>query len=461
MKKIWMFLVLCVIIVAILPIIGNKIVKEQITITKANLNSYGLEISTNKMKSNYLQTIANYKISIRNTKKFLTYFNTYSDTNIAYDDRLRDIFKGMEIFANVTYSNIPISDDIKISFWVDSLPINMMQNLQKKDKKFHNYLTKFIQDKKIFYHVNYNVINNEFNGYLEDIDEEYISKNNTKITFKIIEFINKGKGDLLNPKNLRTNVGTMILALKDKEENLNFELNNISTYLDYKTENSYVSQADFKKLTLNFINKQQETYTLNIDDLYMNSLIDVTQNKGNIHTKLSFRGIDANSNDFFFKAKSFKYDLNLSQLDKKSLIALRDLLSDTRLQNSSVKQNKIQNSVVKFLSKGFILHISELSLGKLNFNNTKEIDGFKCALKISLKNNPNLKSDLRTNPRIIAQSISFNSTLKFSKEFFALVNKKIPLNIKIKKLAKKDGKNLVYKVEFKDETLSINAKKIN
>lgn len=161
-----------------------------------------------------------------------------------------------------------------------------------------------------------------------------------------------------------------------------------------------------------------------------------------------------------FAATGFNYDVLLDGIDKDSFEELRKLTSHAKSRNSVNFEKKLQTIVVKMLSKGLSLSILDLSMAKISMENQKPVDGFSIVARTVLKEDANLAKNLRS-PQSIVKNFNLASTIKFSKDFYAIINKEAPVTGMANSLAKEDGNNFVFEIKLNDGKFSVNDKAIN
>ena len=131
------------------------------------------------------------------------------------------------------------------------------------------------------------------------------------------------------------------------------------------------------------------------------------------------------------------------------------------LFRSSEFEEKFKETVVKLLSKGLSLNIADMSLKKITIEDKITIDGFSLMAKILLKEDADLAKKLKSSHLSISKNLNLASSIKFSKEFYALMNKEIPITGMANLLAKEDGNNLIFEIKLNDGKLSVNEKALN
>ena len=103
---------IAIISLAMVPIIGNQLVKEKLETNLKLLTDNGIAVQKNKEKSTYLNTSRHYELVVKDTKRFLTYLSKYSAKQLPrYSSSL---LSGTVIGIDIEYSNIPFTEDISV-----------------------------------------------------------------------------------------------------------------------------------------------------------------------------------------------------------------------------------------------------------------------------------------------------------------------------------------------------------
>lgn len=458
MKKILLLLAVLLVTVVLLPVIGNNVVQKTINSAKDDLESYGLELVKKDMQTNYFNTELVYEIKLTDTNKFISYLNSISNTNIPVSND--NVLNGLAITTNVKYSNFPLSNTVCIDTHLNSLPTLIMQDLTLKDKEFHAYLSKLLKDKKVLYHINYNVSDKKFDGYLQDINEEYITKELTKVNVTINGSKFKGEGNLFSPKAISSNTNTVLFAISEKNDDFKFEFKNISGNTKYTSKDVYASNVDINEFNFNFKDDRKNFFNIDTKNIKLHASSDINKDKIDVHTNTSFKNINIENKEHKFSASDFHYDISVLNLDKKLLDELKTLVSQANTNKSKALSKRIGETAINLVSKGLILSVKDLSVKKLSILNQKDMDGFKFNAEVKLKETPNLMQKLNANPHQLMQNIKVDSNFKISQILFDFTSRYYPAVMMAKGFAKEDGSNLTFAIKFDKSQLTINGKAI-
>lgn len=458
MRKFLLVLVLIIGAIALLPILGNSIadgiLKERIEL----LTSNGLELKNDKSDSTYLSTKKHYEFLLSDAPKFIKYINHYSEAQIApYTDAL---VSGATVGVDIEYSNFPFSSKVAIDIYPLSLPTKMMNELRTEDMNFYIYIDKLFKNRGILYHINYYISDGFFNGYIKNIDEEYMFDNGTKMILKLQDATYYGEGSLIAPKNLQTSISEIIVNINESGENIVFEMHDLTSASTFESQSTYAAGAAMKSMLITASNKKSEKLEANFDNFKVNISSNTQGKKAEFYTKSSLEELKINSSNLNITASGFNYDISLEDIDKDSYEEFMKFTSQAKSNNSAEFETRLQETMIKLLSKGLSLSVADLSLEKIVLKDKKIIDGFSVMARIVLNEDADLAKKLKTSSKSLVNNINLSSTIKFSKELYLLMNKEAPVTGMANPLAKEDGNNLIFEIKLNNSKLTINDKEI-
>lgn len=459
MKKILIALVVVIAVVALLPILGNSVadgvLKDKITV----LTSNGLELKNTKTDASYLNTKKHYEFLLADAPKFIEYLNQYSDAQIPpYVDAL---ISGALVGIDIEYSNFPFSSKVSLDIYPLSLPADIAEELREENISFYTYIDKLLQSKGVLYHMNYYISDELFDGYIKDIDEEYFFDNGSKMSVKLFNATYYGSGPLEVPKNLHTSISKIIIGVKEPTNDITFEMNELNSASNFESQSTFVSSAAMKSMSILVDEGKSSKLEASLDNIKVNISSNTQGKKAEFHAKSSlgefkFKSIDAN-----LMASGFNYDISLKGVEKDSYEEFRKLTSHVNENYSSEFEQKLQESVVKILSKGLSFNIADISLKKIRIEDKKDIDGFSVMAKMLLSEDADLAKKLKSSPMSISKNIKLASTIKLSKEFYTMINKEAPATGVANLFAKENGNNLIFEIKLDDGKVSVNDKALN
>ena len=197
MKKIFVLFAVLLLITAAVPFVGNKLVSDALDEKINFLTANGIEVKETTTDASYLHTKKYYQFLIKDSEKFLNYINQYSRSDIP--SYVKEIFDGIEVGMDISYTNIPYLNAIEINAYPLTLAPQTMKDMQSEDKHFYEFFTTFLEKKGLLYHLKYDMFSQEFNGFVKDMNEEYLSTDGTKMKISLLGMEYNGSGDLFAP----------------------------------------------------------------------------------------------------------------------------------------------------------------------------------------------------------------------------------------------------------------------
>ena len=457
MKKIIIALVALAFVFLILPLVGNKVAEETLNDRVELLTSYGVELMDKKSDSSYFKSKKHYKFVVSDEKKFIKYLSQFSDAQLPpYTSAL---VKGVVVGVDIEYSNLPISDALSVDIYPLSLSSEMMDGVKREDEKFYNYIKKFFESKGILYHINYNIVKNDFDGYIKDIDEKYMTDDKTEINIELEKATFKGKGPLIAPIEIVSNIEKINISANGKKIEALLTLKGFSSTATFNSESTYITTAKFKNLKTNFKERNKE-YSLYLSNLAIDISANSQDKKAQLYAKTSLGKLVLESKGESVSIDDFNYDFSMSDLDKDDIEAIRTLVSQSRTDNSYKLQKKIQNRIMSLLSKGMKIEIADLSLKNFILNKTKKYEGFKVKSTFILKPDNNFAKKLEKSPMLLLENIDLAINFVISKPIFKFLEKQAPALSMAKGYAKEVSNNVVYDITMKKGKLRVNGKEI-
>jgi len=400
-KKLLIFLSILITLVVLFPIVGSKLAEQtlnkQIEILKLN----GLEIKNQNSDFKYFSTQLHYEFLIKDAQKFIQYINQKSNQKIptAYDD----ILEGTLVGIDIEHSNFMTDKDIE----VDIYPLALAKQLSK-NREFND----FLQNRGLLYHINYNLLTQDFSAYVKDIDEEFILEDKTKISLVVLKSRHSGNGNILKANSFISNSEKISLKSSEDSKNINFLITNLA--LNYKTNN------ETKKIEFQM--------------------------------KTSFDNLLIASDEGFFNIVGFNYDIFVKDIDKDAMAELEVYLSTIKTKYDLYsQQDAIEKSVMNLITRGLTLSIEDLSFKNIVINRSESLDSFSFKSKLILEKDSKFKT----------KNITTNIELELSKKIFSQITAISPMVNLAKFYAKDKGDSFYFSIELKDDNLKVNNKKLS
>ena len=454
MKKILIGLLVIVGAVVILPLIGNKVVENKLNTQIEVLSSNGVKVVNTSSQSSYFDSAKHYEFMLEDGDKFVAYINQFSDNQIP--SYVNMMLEGMIIGMDIEYSNILFNSDVKIDIYPLTLSNETASNVKKNDTEFYQYITKFLKIKGLLYHINYDMSSNDFSGYLKDINEEYTFKDSTVTKLVLTNMTYDGSGSLLHPDEVNSKIDKIVLFSTKQNEELEFSVNNIKASSVFKSQTTYKSSANVQDIIFKL--KGLEEAIIEVKDIDIDLAANTEGAKASFSMKSSIDKFDIKSNTSNIVLDKLNYEVDLKDIDKDSFEEMRVLISKSNTMNEPALQDKIQKSMIKLLSKGLVLDIKDISIDKISLDDKKDVDAFDFNAHLEIKEDPDFLKNVNTNPKAFLQNITLDSKLRASKDFFTVINQKLPLTTMAGGFAKEVGNDYVFELKFENSKLSVNGK---
>ncbi|GEM_PF-1439298 len=459
MKKIIILLSIVVLGLALLPIIGNKFIEDTLKERIELLASHGLEIKNSSTEAGYLHTKKHYEFLLKDSQKFVDYLNQYADNQIPL--YVNAMLQGVVIGTDLQFSNFPFNNALSLDIYPLALSPETTNALMQEEPELYKNFISFFEKKGILYHMNYNILQSTFDGYIKDIQEEYVLKDGSKVTLGLMGATYEGTGTLVAPSSLNSKISNMTLHVFKSTDELNFSIADFNSSSTFESQSTYSSAAQVKNFVLTIKEPAVDTVTLNASDVRISISSDTQETDARMNAKSSFANFDLSSDRLKVKAKNFNYDIALSKIDKAAFEEIRLLTAKAKNRYSDALALEMQESITKLLSKGMTLHIADISLENILFNDTQNLEGFSLASDIVLKEDANLSQNIALSPMFIAKNMNIDTMFKISKPMFNAIVASSPMVGISQSYAQEVDNMMVFHIQFDSKELKVNDKTIS
>lgn len=454
MKKTLLFIAVLLVFIAALPFIGNKLVEESLETQIQSLNKHGIKLEQSSVNRSYLHTKRDYTFLVEDVDKFLVYLSKYSKYQVP--STLNAIAEGVKIGADLEYSNIPFTKAIKLDIYLLSLSKELNESLLQEDPGFYKYIKEFLQNKGFLHHIDYDIVSQDFNGYIKNIDESYTLQDKTKLILKLQNTTYSGNGTLLAPKIFISNIDTLILKATNNSEVLQASLEGFSSIANFDSLSEYATEAKVQNIEINSTNID-EVIMMNLENLFFQVHSKENNTTVQVNTKNSLENLYFNSSDVTLQANKLNYDLTFDEMDRRSLKELSYLVSKISKRDISVLSDEIYESAVDLLAHGMIIKVNDISMNKLEVDG-ENLDGLKMQAQTRFKEDENLATLIYFSPLLGLKNLDTNIKLKLSKKIFQRFTQNFPMLTFVRPYAKEENKNLIYEIVLSDQEFKINGK---
>ena len=458
MKKSIIIVLSILVVIALLPIIGNSFMSKTIDERLTQLKSYGLETTSSETNSTYLNTSKHFEFLLKDSHKFVNYLKQYSDEQIP--PYVHSMLDGVLLGADIEYSNFPFAKAVTIEIYPLTLSHDMQESVRDNDLEFFTYIDKFLHSKGFLYHINYNLLNDDFDGYVKDIDETYKLNDGLELDISLKKATFRGNGVLIAPNQLRSKVKELqVSAVKDSKK-LNLTIHKFSSKSNFESQNTYITSAEFKNMEI-LISGTVQDLNVSMVDIKLNGSSNDQSEESELNSRLAVKSMSLEAEDMAFKLKGLVLDVALNGLNKEKYEELRLLVSKNNNLNSPVSQRELQGSALSVLEKGLVFEIAEFSLKNIDTKALGELNGFDIKSRFTLKPDASLKQKVRMSPLLALSNIDVTTNIKMSKEIYNQLLNNQSMLASVTKYAKIDGDDYVFNITFIDSKIVINGQALN
>ena len=458
MKKSILAVVILLLSIASLPSIGNSFIKNSIDERLVELKSFGLETSKDESHSSYLNTSRHFEFLLKDSQNFLNYLKQYSDKQIP--PYVNTMLEGVLIGVDIEYSNLPFAKAFEIEIYPMELSPKMSEELKLSDINFYKYTENFLQNKGVLYHIEYNLLNDDFKGYIKDINEKHVLKDGTKLILVIEKAKFHGNGELLAPKELSSKVKEFHFDVSRDEKSLNILMSKFKSTSNFESVNTYITSVDIEK-TLVSLKGTANDVNISMESLRANASSNEQGQSTQINSKTSIKSLEFSSEQVTFNMEKFNFDVALSGLDKKEYTNFTQLLSQNNTMMTTASTSALQTSAMTLLSKGIVLEIADFSLEEFSKNKDDSIKGFDIKSNFTFKEDKDLVQKMRLSPLMVIPNISVESEIRISKEMYTKLEKNNFILARLNGYEKEDGDDYIFSFKFIDAKVSVNGKSLN
>lgn len=471
MKK-GLFLVLLLIVVALVPMGVKKYVNENIQERVSVFKQRGIDVKMSNEKG-YFSSIRDFELTITDEKKFAAYLSSLSSDMKFISSFIfgtaggKDLFKGLVFKGNIENSNINYFSDIKANIYLAKLPSKIMERISK-DKT--NPLYKALEKKLINFDMLFSNKGVFKQSNLRNIDETFTPKDDRgSLIVKVLG------------QEVKNNSDDKKIKIKDTLDKFFFDLftghNKIAGGFE-NLEHTYDGQdkflADASLSIKNILFKDDEKVIFKINSIYNTSSGKVEDDNYTVNGKfklsdLLFQGKRAYE---VLILKDLKIDLDILDIHYPSLKTFMNVYQENEMilmkymnyeisrveysRKAAEYQKQVVEKVFSLINKGLKIKV-DASLDDFFFQTTK-IKSLDIDLDAKLKEN-NINLSMKTPMELLA-FVEVDGKIVVDEKGFETISNTSGgmLGMFLANYIKKDGKNLIFDIKFKDGKLNINNK---
>ncbi|WP_457744135.1 hypothetical protein [Sulfurimonas sp.] len=458
MKKTSIIVVLFILFaIAMLPIVGNEFMQNKVQDATTLLSAQGLKVKKIETNSGYLSTQKHFEFIVEDSSAFIRYINTHSYNQLPLYSR--KTLDGSVIGCDIKYSNIPFAKTIDVDLYPLKLSQLLSNDLKTEDINFYNKFSDFLQNKGVLYHVEYNLINSKFKGYIKDINQKYHLQNKSDVNIELKGAKFSGKGNILNPKVFSSKVKRIYFNASQNKVKSLFAVNNFSASNDFTSFSKYDSAAKIGDLKF-IISGVADDVNISLAAFKTKSNAKIKNKKVKLESQTTLKELTLNSQNLSLRLENLHGNIQVSGIEKSSFELLSKMVQKSQNINNLTKQKKVQELTTKLLEKGFKIDIKDISLKHLTLNQKEDLGGFKMSSDLEVKEDENLSQKLQISPLLLLSNITMKSDIELSKALYTKILNTTPMSSMISGYAKEKKDDVIFKINFLDSKLTVNGKAI-
>ncbi|MDF1878345.1 hypothetical protein JHD46_01685 [Sulfurimonas sp. SAG-AH-194-C20] len=447
MKKRIIAVVVLLLIIVSLPNIGNSFIQNRVDERLVELESFGLQVSKDVTISNYFKTSRHFEFLLKDPQKFLEYLQKYSDKQ--FPPYVNAMLEGVLIGTDIKYSNLPFAK----SFEIEIYPMQFSQKMNEK-------LKSFLALKGLLYHIDYNLLNADFKGYIKDIKENFSLQNDTQLNLLLDSAKFSGNGALLAPNELSSKIKELQFELVQEKKSLKVVFHKLKSSTNFESANTYLTNVDVDSMLL-LLKGTGDEVNISMDSLRVNASSNDQGESTQLNSKTSLKSLEFTSNQSRFTMKKFNFDVALSGLDKQEYINFAQLVSQNNMKVTGDYSKDLKESMVKLLSKGVFFEVADFSIKEFSKDSAKPIKGFTLKSTLTIKEDAALSHKMKISPFMAIPNISLQSEIRISKELYNKLKKENGMLARFSTYEKEDGDDYVFILKFLDTKASLNGRRLN
>lgn len=458
MKKTTLSISLLVIILIVLaPLIGNSFMQKLINENIKNLAANGIVLKSQKEQSSYLSTKKHFEFILKNSDAFVNYLRAYSKTKIP--ESVKTLFQRAIIGVDVEYSNIPFSKAIILEIYPRTFSKKLMQQMQVKSPDIYKHLKTFLDAKGILYHIEYNLLSEDFSGFIQNIDDAYTLQKNKKISMKLLDTHFRGNGNIIAPKSLKITVNTIKFNIQDAANNFTFNIDDLKSASTFTSYTHYSSKSKIHHINLS-LQTPKENVNIDINNLHVNSFSKNKDKKITLSSKTSIEDFKFHSQKVNFDIENLNTHVSMQGLEAKSFETFIKLFATSNKVNNALLQVELRSSLTHLLSHGFKIEIPDISCSKFTLNKVRDLGSVKINADIQIKEDKDLIEKLKISPMLLLSNLSAKADIKLANAMYLKIIENSPMAPTIASYAKKDADSVYFHILFDDSRLMVNDKVI-
>ena len=447
--------VLVIFIVILVPFVGNSFMQKLINENVKDLKANGLVLQRVTGENGYLNTKKHFEFVLQNADAFTNYVSAYTKTKMP--SYLKKILSGATIAVDAEFSNIPFSKAITLEIYPLHLSSTLMQEMKINDPDAYKHFVHFLASKGFLYHIEYNLVSEDFNGFIKDIDDAYTFKDGAKLLMKLKGARFSGHGDIQAPQRLVLTLNKMKLDANDGTSIFSADINTLRTSSDFESVSKYTSSLKLFSINLLFKSSRDDINII-LDNFDVSSKATVKNDKVALVSKSFIESLVFHSKKIDFTLTTFNSNISVNDLNKQSYENFSQLLAESKNMNKALLQQKIQNSLLTMLSHGLHVKVSDISLQNITINKADDLGSIKIQSDLKVKADKDLVAKTQVNPMLLLSNIEMDMNIKLANALYLKLIEDSPMAPTIASYTKRDADSAYFDIHFQDAKLMINDK---
>jgi len=466
MSKKIKILIIIIVLVLLIPFGYRQYINKTIVSNINNLANKGFMVVKEKDNSGYLSTNLSYKLIISNPnqiyKEFLS--KLVNKTQEQFVHKLILLLNGSEITVDINILNFPVLHNNAVNIYYTSLPPKI--TAKASSNALLHELSTFLYNKGLGESINISALGKFTSIQVKNIDKIFEGKNGN-LTLKLKDYVSKIDKFNIEEHHYKFKVKNKLLEFDINSKNgMKMSSNYHKLKCDINKEGLYDSKliCELGKFNLNI--KKYKNQTLSLDNILIYTKSKLEANNINYKYKYKIKNINFKTKSIYGRKNSvvidnFEYSGSIKGISKD---ALNDIYNMQYKGKRFYLNKQYQKAILKVINNGFDFNIDNLSIDSMSFGSgSRKITLGNISINMNLKilkNNINFTK--RVKPLMLLRYLNLKMKISLAKKDYNLL-KKLDKRNKIKritKLAKFDGDNAVFDIDFAKGKLTINNQSI-
>lgn len=431
----------------------QNIINENVKVLEKN----GLILQSQRDDENYFYSRKHFEFRVQNVDEFLKYLKSYTKTPVS--SSFYNILRSGVIASDVEYSNIPFSKSITMEVYPLSLSKKLMNQMKQTDVQAFEHLKNFLQAKGILYHIDYNLLSKDFNGFIKDINDKYTFKDNQKIAMVLQNVRFNGEGELFSPSRFEISVDKVYLSMNKGSEKLFANIDNFKS--SSNLQSLYERTSDTKIYTCNIsIHSPKGNLDVSMKDMETSLSSTLQNGRVNMHFKNYIDTFKFDTPKMWFALNDLNSEVAIKNLHKEKLAEFSHLLTISKTIAKSQFQKEMQKSLLALLSHGLNVRVKDVSIGDITINKTEDLGSMKIFADLKMKEDKDLTNKFQASSKKLLDDLQMQAKIKLANALFLKLIEESPMAQVMVSYAKKDADAFYFDIVFRNAKLMINDKYI-